>query len=297
MRLLIDTLIALMAVGLLGGVLWTRSGEADVQKNIDNVREALEELRITAAYHGALGHLSNSPAGYPVHMMPEWFPEPRPANALLSEQHPWIDLAPPGDHAIHPPDPVAFRKHQAGFWYNPNLGVFRARVPADGSDASRLELYNRINHADLAALPQSENGDRTPQAYHPSAAFTAHASHYAPSGRVEGRATDPDGDGVLVIEWVSGDPAQLPATIHELPDRWTVPEKRHEDAESEEPAAPDNEGENPAADATADAPADTSGEEPAAVRDNPNASSDSTGDARAGGRPTLGDLSPDENSP
>lgn len=289
MRLLIDTLIALMAVGLLGGVLWTRSGEADVQKNINDVREALEELRTTAAYHGALGHLSNSPAGYPVHMRPEWFPEPRPVNALLSEQQPWIDLAPPGDHAIHPPDPVATREHQAGFWYNPNVGAFRARVPADGSATRRLELYNRVNHADLAALPQSENADRTPQAYYPSATFTAQASHYAPGGRIEGRATDRDGDGVLVIEWVSGDPVQPPATIHELPDRWTVPAKSDADAESKEPAAPVTGG--------AYAPAHTSGEEPATARDQRNASSDSTGDAQAGGRPTLGDLSPTEDSP
>lgn len=245
MRLLIDTLIAMMALGLLGGVLWMRSDDSELRERIETVRGALDELRTTAAYHGALGHLSNSPAGYPVHMMPEWFADAVPVNVLLPDAHPWIDLAPPGDSAMHPPDPVASHEGQAGFWYNPNVGVFRARVPAEGGTSTRLELYNQVNRAELTALPESEDADRTPQAYHPGDSFTTLASNYAPGGSVEGRASDPDGDGVLVIEWVSGDPTQPAATIHELPERWTVPEQPQEQAEAADPDTPSADGDPP----------------------------------------------------
>ncbi|MFW5681976.1 MAG: hypothetical protein ACOC1G_03135 [Phycisphaeraceae bacterium] len=314
MRLLIDTLIAIMALGLLGGVLWMRSDDSELRERIDSVRGALDELRTTAAYHGALGHLSNSPAGYPVHMMPEWFAEAVPMNVLLPDAHPWIDLAPPGDSAIHPPDPVASHEGQAGFWYNPNAGVFRARVPAEGGTSRRLELYNRVNHAELAALPESEDADRTPQAYHPGDSFTTLASNYAPGGSVEGRASEPNGDAELVIEWVSGDPTQPPATIHELPERWTVPEKPEEQAAAADLDTPSARGDPPTgakskgdANHGADPGSDGSAKETPHARSTGDASSEAQSKAESESeaeaephttrRRTLGDLSPDADAP
>ena len=40
----------------------------------------------------------------------------------------------------------------AGFWYNPHLGVVRARVPVMVSDVESLELYNRVNGTRLASI-------------------------------------------------------------------------------------------------------------------------------------------------
>lgn len=294
MRLFIDTLIALMALGLLGGVLWMRSDDAELERGVEKVRRSLEALHTTAQYHGALGHLSNSPAGYPVHMMPDWFPEPLPVNALLSKKHPWIDLAPPGDNAIHPPDPVASREDQAGFWYNPNAGVFRARVPAEGGSKQKLELYNRVNHTDLAALPASDDEHRMPQAYHPAAAFTAHASNYAPGGNVEGRATNPDGEDVLIIEWVSGDPAQPPITIHELPDRWTVPQANDEASDAQD-VAPHTEDRNATAPETAEG--SDHGAESMKTQEASSSDSDSAPGSRPARRPTLSDLKSADDAP
>jgi prepilin-type N-terminal cleavage/methylation domain-containing protein len=38
------------------------------------------------------------------------------------------------------------------FWYNPTNGRFRALVPDQGSPAQTLELYNKVNASDVAAL-------------------------------------------------------------------------------------------------------------------------------------------------
>ncbi len=40
----------------------------------------------------------------------------------------------------------------AQFWYNPNTGVLRARVPADVSDATALKWYNHINGTNLTGI-------------------------------------------------------------------------------------------------------------------------------------------------
>ncbi len=40
----------------------------------------------------------------------------------------------------------------AQFWYNPNTGVVRARVPDSVSDATALRLYNRINDSTVSRV-------------------------------------------------------------------------------------------------------------------------------------------------
>ena len=276
MRLLIDTLIAVMLVALLGGLLWSRQQERRERADVEAVRGALATLADQAAYHGALGHISNSPAGYPVHMMPDWFGEALPVNALLSAEHPWIDLAPPGDTAAHPPDPIATSESQAGFWYNPNLGVFRARVPESESDRHALEAYNEVNRSALSELPERD-AMRAPQAYHPLDATTRSAAGdfvktYL-AGRVgEGHASgdlSPEDDETVVIDWVSGEPGRAPLTIHDYPESWNLPPARTA-------ADPDAEGGD-----------DADAAQGEASRHEPSGADRAEGEGR---RPTLSDL-------
>src|SRR5690606_29054642 len=72
-------------------------------------------------------------------------------------------VAPEGDTHDHPPDPVLISKEQAGFWYNPALGVFRARVPQQVTAQETLTLYNRVNGTALLSLPVSDDPARQPQ--------------------------------------------------------------------------------------------------------------------------------------
>lgn len=245
MRILIDTLIALMVVALLGGVLWMRHTDRREAADHDAVRRALQQLEEQAAYQGALGHLSNSPAGYPVHMMPEWFGDALPVNVLLPSEHPWLDLAPPGDTGEHPPDPIAHSSNQAGFWYNPNLGVFRARVPTGVSRQAEIELYQSLNDTTIA-VAEDASPDRIPQTYRPVDVTTAQATGQfletfvggkGPGAGVATSAIPPDVDEVMVIDVVADDAAR-PATIHVEPGRWNVPEPT-EAASADDDAATD----------------------------------------------------------
>ena len=57
------------------------------------------------------------------------------------------------DQSGHPPDSVAKSFRDAEFWYNPNAGRFRARVPPQFSNRETLKLYNQINGTHLLRLP------------------------------------------------------------------------------------------------------------------------------------------------
>lgn len=135
------------------------------------VRDGLARLYERTAYHGALLRSAQTVVDpdalpYPLEVLPEWFGDAMPIN-LFAKGHPWIDVAPRGDDATHPPDPVLLRPGQAGFWYNPNNGTFRVRVKPEAGDAQTLAFYNRLNETQLDALPRDASLDRTPLAYHP----------------------------------------------------------------------------------------------------------------------------------
>lgn len=161
MRLVIDSLIALMLVGILATVVvYYRHGRTRVT-DVTRVHAALAELHEQAAFRAALGVVERSDAGFPQRVSPDWFDGLIPVNSLVAGTHPWIDVAPPGDQSDQPPDPVIRRPEQAGFWYNPVRGIFRARVMPEDTDALTLEVYNRANGTSLSTLPYN-NPDRAP---------------------------------------------------------------------------------------------------------------------------------------
>jgi hypothetical protein len=149
-----------------------RSAEAP-ESHAETTRRALTMLYERASYYGALENTIDATRTiWPVAVLPEWFERELPTNPLLPgvdgmDGRPWIDVAPPGDPSAHPPNPVAVESDQAQFWYNPNLGVFRARVPATLGEADALMLYNRLNGVTLDALARDTDPARMPLAYTP----------------------------------------------------------------------------------------------------------------------------------
>jgi len=156
MRLLVDSLIALMLVGILGAALHVHYQHRRERSMVFAVQSALGELHEQARLHGAVANEDATSAGFPRRIDPRWFAEELPVNVLIDRQHLWIDQAPAGDYSEHPPDPVLTDREQAGFWYNPNLGVFRARVAPRLSDTDALRIYNRVNNSRLESLPDPE---------------------------------------------------------------------------------------------------------------------------------------------
>ncbi|MEM7683113.1 MAG: hypothetical protein AAF288_14260 [Planctomycetota bacterium] len=169
MRLVLESMIAVAVVAGLGVVLVQQRDQTAQDQSERFVSESLARLQEVTAYHAALATAEAEAGVTPlvVAVEPAWFGATMPTNVLLEQQRPWLDLAPPGDRASHPPDPVALGEDQAMFWYNPTTGVYRARVPALVNERDTLALYNRVNGADLAVLPVEHDPLRRPVAYQP----------------------------------------------------------------------------------------------------------------------------------
>jgi hypothetical protein len=164
MRLAIDSLIALLLVGVLGLVLADYRAGAEKLERTRAVHLALARLSEQACGHAAIprpgASVQDTPVFPPI-ISPAWFRSDLPLNALAVKA-PWLDVAPAGDQSDNPPDPVLTSSAQAGFWYNPSRGVVRARVPAQRGGPDTLELYNQINNCALKVLPPSGDVARRP---------------------------------------------------------------------------------------------------------------------------------------
>lgn len=163
MRLAINLLIPVMVVSLVVGIVAYDCLQRHRQDTWLAVQQDLVRLRGQAAYHGAMRRMAVTKAGFPRAIRRQWFGgESLPVNHLIPDRHCWLDVAPSGDMFDHPPDPIAFRSTQGGFWYNPNIGVVRARVPWQHSVEQALRMYNKLNGTNLTHLPVA-NPKRQPR--------------------------------------------------------------------------------------------------------------------------------------
>lgn len=185
MRPLIDSLILMLVVTILIGVVSYRKASEQRERELATVHQGLAEFDDKLALQSALWQTEEEDAGeFPPQVMPEWFKEGLPSNPLAAGDRPWIDIAPPDDFSDQPPDPLAEETSQAAFWYNPNLGIVRARVPRQVSQRLTLELYNQVNGTSLQALPIDEDPDRTPLAFNPNP--VTNVRHASPDKRTVG---------------------------------------------------------------------------------------------------------------
>jgi type II secretory pathway pseudopilin PulG len=153
MRLLIDSLVALMLAGVLAGVLLQERAAQSEDEQLETLREETRRFQRQVMLESAMGGVQKNESGYPVSINPEWFGEQLPSNPLLADVHPWLEMAGPDQRALdHPPDRTATRPEQARFWYNPWKGRVRARVPRSATDAEAVELYNYANDCQLPSI-------------------------------------------------------------------------------------------------------------------------------------------------
>jgi len=165
MRLLIDSMIVVMVLVIIIGVVQYRHQSTRLERDVQAVRRGLEEFDSILEFQGALWQAQEDGSSlYPPQVMPGWFKGAPPRNPLVTGDRPWLDIAPLEDYHDQPPDALATGPGQAAFWYNPTLGVVRARVPRQDTDRLTLELYNRVNGTALDALPIDHDPEREPLA-------------------------------------------------------------------------------------------------------------------------------------
>jgi len=161
-RLLVDSLIAITAIGVLVGVVMHQRSRSDRLERIQQVQQTMRLIESQALYRAAIREADASRSGYAVQLQTDWFDAP-PENVLVGPRNPWLETA--GADEQHRTDPrcIVVAEGLPPFWYNPHLGIVRARVPMQLSQQATAELYRLVNgvvvDASRAVLPPSPSPD------------------------------------------------------------------------------------------------------------------------------------------
>jgi hypothetical protein len=151
MRLAIDALVVAMVLAIIGGfVLTQRSGNQQTER-LETTRDAVKRFQDEITIRSALEESDG--VHHPASVDPAWFEGNLPMNLLIGDNAPWVEIAGSSEATlVHPQNRIALGNRTARFWYNPVLGIVRARVPANISDAEALEWYNYVNGSALDSL-------------------------------------------------------------------------------------------------------------------------------------------------
>lgn len=153
MRLLIDSLVAVMLAGLLASIILSDRAKQDDSRDVEIATADLHRLQREIYLQSALATVPLTDHGFPITVDPEWFQGGLPRNPLLGPDHPWLEVAHEAQYNLkHPPNRMATDRSTAKFWYNPQQGIVRARVSSDMSEVEALAIYNRVNGCNLPGL-------------------------------------------------------------------------------------------------------------------------------------------------
>ncbi len=146
-------MIVLLSLGMLLGILYIRHQNEEEIRNVAITQQSLVSIRIQITLQETIDEIALNVWGHPTTINPAWFSGSIPDNALLRPEHPWVEIAAKKDWMRRDPiHVIATDVSMAAFWYNPRLGIIRARVPQMVSDQQTLAAYNQINDSHLDSL-------------------------------------------------------------------------------------------------------------------------------------------------
>ncbi len=153
MRLILDSLMAVVLAALLAGILLHQRHEQQHLRDVETVRANVRLIQQQIMLQAALERVPRNEYGFPITIDPEWFGDMVPRNPLVDVDHPWMEVAGSDEARLaHPAIRTADEASVACFWYNPITGIVRARVPHEVSDEGTLEMYNFVNGCNLPSL-------------------------------------------------------------------------------------------------------------------------------------------------
>lgn len=161
MRFVLDTLVALMVVGLIVGAFMHFKTSRGMEQRVERARMELRRFDTQLSLKAQLGEVEVSTANYPMSIDPAWFADNLPNNPLLQRGRPLVEIATEQQQDLqHPVERAVSDRDRslAQFWYNPYRGLLRARVPNAGTDSKTLSLYNRVNDSRLPSLFATGDG-------------------------------------------------------------------------------------------------------------------------------------------
>lgn len=157
LRLAVDLSTIIAAIALTAMLAWHFSGQFKREKEVQSVRDGLRTFEKMLAVRAAAKDTPMTKTGWPESIDPKWFNGEAPLNGLLTPDRPWVEVATPAEaHLKDPNVRIASDYSIASFWYNPHLGIVRARVPYEINDENARDLYNEVNGTSVASIYGTE---------------------------------------------------------------------------------------------------------------------------------------------
>ncbi|MEO1585350.1 MAG: hypothetical protein AAFR96_12375 [Planctomycetota bacterium] len=159
MRRLVD-LVAILAVGCVIAAWFVTRDTQTPDDQIASTKLEIDRLRAAVLLRSQSDRHSLNTQGWPIAIDPAWFGDDLPLNPLVDADRPWLEVAARDQSGWEHPRPLfTIDRASAMFWYNPALGIVRARVPMQTTDGETLRLYNTINNASLSSINPATFGD------------------------------------------------------------------------------------------------------------------------------------------
>ncbi len=103
MRVVIDSLVALMLAGMLAGAVVYKQQDRANTNDRQTAKAELNRFKRQILLESALGPVRIDEHPYPDLVDPAWFEGSPPLNPLLGPMHPWVEIAGGGErNLMHP---------------------------------------------------------------------------------------------------------------------------------------------------------------------------------------------------
>ncbi len=159
MRRIVD-LIAILTIATIVGAWYVTRDDTTLQSNAERASLEVDRMRATVLLRSQSDRHAINKQGWPIAIDPAWFDDDLPMNPLVDPDRPWLELAAPEQAGWEHPRPLfVVDRTTAMFWYNPALGIVRARVALQTTNNDTLALYNTVNSTSLTSTDPAEFGD------------------------------------------------------------------------------------------------------------------------------------------
>lgn len=159
-RRLVD-LIVILAIATVAAAWYVTRDTGELQSAAESARLEVDRLRAAVLLRSQSDRHSLNKHGWPIAIDPVWFTNDElPLNPLVDADRPWLEVAAPEQAGWQHPRPIfVVDRSTAMFWYNPALGIVRARVSVQTTDGETLSMYNTANNTRLTSINPTTFGD------------------------------------------------------------------------------------------------------------------------------------------
>lgn len=154
MRMIVNILIALMVFGSIALAFFIQQTKWLESDHREQLKYAIQTIQSQSMLRPVSDKVEAFDNGHAKTIDQAWF-DPVPINPLVPPNTPWLEVATEKDMKSKHPMHITVGYNRASFWYNPHLGIVRARVPQQISQQATIDMYNTINETIYVLHPKA----------------------------------------------------------------------------------------------------------------------------------------------